>query len=140
MANGRLQRSLEKYLVNPGTRLLLRLGVAPKAFALVETTGCRSGKRRRTPVGNGLEGSTFWLVTEHGLGCDYVKNIVANPSVRVRVGRRWHHGTAELLPEDDALNRRRQIDERNGRIGKFDGVIFRLAAGTPLTVRVMLDD
>jgi hypothetical protein len=40
-------------------RLALRAGVAPRAFALLETTGRRTGLARHTPVGNGLDGDTF---------------------------------------------------------------------------------
>ncbi|MGQ4420946.1 nitroreductase/quinone reductase family protein, partial [Streptomyces sp. SAS_269] len=29
----------------------------------------------------------------------------ADPRVRVRVAGRWHHGTAHLLPDDDAVAR-----------------------------------
>src|SRR5581483_4597923 len=59
---GRLQRTLEKYLFNPPNRMLLRIGIAPRAFALLETRGRRTGQPRLTPVGNGLDGSTFWVV------------------------------------------------------------------------------
>ena len=84
----RIERALERYVVNPVMRAMLLAGVAPRAFALLETTGRRSGKRRRTPVGNGLEGGVFWLVSEHGERCAYVQNLIADPRVRVRVGRR----------------------------------------------------
>ena len=47
-------------------RLALRAGVAPRAFALLETTGRRTGLTRHTPVGNGLDADTFWLVAAHG--------------------------------------------------------------------------
>ncbi len=40
-------------------RFALHTGIAPRAFALVETTGRRSGQPRHTPVGNGLVGDTF---------------------------------------------------------------------------------
>jgi len=136
---GKLQRRLEKYLFNPLMRLGLRVGLAPRAFALLETTGRRSGKRRLTPVGNGLDGSTFWIVSEHGTGCDYVKNIVANPSVRVKVGREWRSGTASLVKDDDGLARRRQIDRNNGLIGRADGVIFRASISKPITVKIDLN-
>ncbi len=76
------QRRLEKYMFNPAVTLALRLAVTPKAFALLETTGRRSVRRRLTPVGNGLDGDVFWLVSEHGTGCDYVKT--SSPS-RIRV-------------------------------------------------------
>lgn len=134
-----MQRAMEKYVFNPVMRSALRLGIAPRAFALLETTGRRSGRQRLTPVGNGLDGSTFWLVSEHGLRCDYVKNLVADPRVRVKVGRRWYAGRAELLQDDDGVARRRQIDSLNGMVGRADGAIFRASISQPLTVRITLD-
>jgi RNA polymerase sigma-70 factor (ECF subfamily) len=68
-------RFVERYLLNPQMRLGLALGLAPRAFALLETTCRRTGKPRRTPVGNGLLGDTFWLVSEHGGTAGYVRNI-----------------------------------------------------------------
>lgn len=135
---GRLQRRLEKYLFNPPNRLLLRLGIAPRAFALLETTGRRSGAARLTPVGNGIDGSEFWIVAEHGTRCDYVKNLLADPKVRVKVGRRWYRGTASVIPDDDSFARRRVLDRRNGPVGRADGVIFRASASEPVTIRVDL--
>ncbi len=136
---GNLQRFLEKYAFNPVMRLLLRLGLAPRAFALLETTGRRSGARRLTPIGNGLDGSAFWLVSEHGTGCDYVKNLVVNPKVRVKVRRTWYCGTAALFPDEDGFTRRRVLDNANGIIGRADGVIFRASASTPVTILIDLE-
>ncbi|MGA9831025.1 MAG: nitroreductase/quinone reductase family protein [Trebonia sp.] len=65
-------------------RLALRAGVAPRAFALLKTTGRCTGLARHTPVGNGLDGDTFWLVAAHGTQADYVRNLQANPRVRVK--------------------------------------------------------
>ncbi|HEX6395586.1 MAG TPA: nitroreductase/quinone reductase family protein [Acidimicrobiales bacterium] len=136
---GRLQRTLEKYVLNPPNKLLLRLGVAPRAFALLETTGRRSGRARLTPVGNGLDGSVFWIVSEHGERCDYVKNLMSDPKVRVKVGRRWYGGTAAVVADDNAYRRRRTLDAENGIVGRADGVIFRASASKPVTVRVDLE-
>lgn len=133
-----LQRRIEKHLLNPGMRLALRLGVAPRAFALLETTGRRSGRLRQTPVGGVLDGSTYWLVAEHGTGCAYVKNLVAHPEVRIKVGRTWRAGIASVLVDDDALVRRRLLDAANGVVGRADGVIFRRGATRPATVRIEL--
>lgn len=140
MATGsRVQRWLEKYLFNPPNRLLLRVGLAPKAFALLETTGRRTGEPRLTPVGNGLDGSVFWIVAEHGNRCDYVKNLIADPKVRVKVGRRWYSGTASVVTDDDdPLGRRRTLDRKNGFVGRADGVIFRASASEPRTIRADL--
>ncbi|MBV9091903.1 MAG: nitroreductase family deazaflavin-dependent oxidoreductase [Mycobacteriaceae bacterium] len=137
-SGGTLQRRLEKGLFNPIFRLALRLGIAPRAFALLETTGRRSGQPRLTPVGNGLDGDVFWVVAEHGSGCDYVKNLIANPCVRIKIGRRWHDGVATVINDDDASARRRRIDQGNGLVGRADGVIFRASASSPATIRIDL--
>jgi deazaflavin-dependent oxidoreductase (nitroreductase family) len=135
----RLQRRLEKSVFNPGFLVALQLGIAPRAFALLETVGRRSGRPRLTPVGNGLDGDVFWLVSEHGRQGGYVKNLAANPRVRVKVGPRWYAGTATIIDSDDAQARRRRIDEGNGLVGRIDGIIFRASASTPITVRIDLD-
>lgn len=120
-------------LNNRLTRWTLRQGFGPRAFALLETTGRRSGLPRHTPVGNGLDGDTFWLVAAHGTQADYVRNIQAEPRVRVKLGRRWRTGTAVLLPDDDPDYRSRTLPYR------WDAVIGRVMATAPLTVRVDLD-
>jgi len=67
-------------------RPALQAGFAPQAFALLETTGRRSGLLRYTPVGNGLRGDPFWLVAAHGTQADYVRNLQAAPRVQVKAG------------------------------------------------------
>ncbi len=100
-------------LVNPLVRPLTRSGLLGPATALLETTGRSSGRPRQTPVGNGLRGDKFWIVTEHGWSSHYVKNIQANPSVRVRVGRRWYAGVAHILEDDDPYERMRKLKRAN---------------------------
>ena len=96
-------------MLNPITRPLLERGWWPRTQALIETTGRRSGLPRRVPVGNGLRADQFWIVTEHGYGADYVKNLQREPRMRVKVGRTWRRGTAHILPDDDALQRLRWL-------------------------------
>ena len=134
-----MQRGIERFLFNPLMRTALRLGLAPRAFALLETTGRRSGRLRQTPIGGGFDGPAYWIVAEHGTACGYVQNLMASPAVRLKIGRRWYTGTATVLPDDEPFARRRAIDRRNGLVGWADGVFFRLAASTPLSVRVDLD-
>jgi len=136
---GRLQHGLEKYLFNPLMRTGLRLGLAPRAFALLETTGRRTGLRRQTPVGGAVVGSSYWLVAEHGMGCAYVQNLVAHPAVRLKLKRRWRAGRATVLPDDEPYGCRRALDRQNGIIGRADGIFFRAAATSPLTVRIDFD-
>src|SRR3954470_8727181 len=123
---------LSARLVNPAVRALAERGLAP-GVALLETTGRRSGLTRRTPVGNGLRGDTFWIVTEHGYDAAYVRNLRADPRVRVNVRGRWHAGTAEILPDADPYAKLREL-----RRPLNDAVL--LAVGTrQLVIRVDLD-
>jgi hypothetical protein len=71
--------ALQKYVLNPPIKLLFAFGIAPPGYALLETTGRKTGKARRTPVGDGWIGYQFWLVAEHGTKAGYVRNIAANP-------------------------------------------------------------
>lgn len=132
-AKARVVRSMQKYVVNPPVRALFALGLVPPTHALLETTGRRSGRPRRNPVGNGLDGDTFWIVAEHGRGADYVRNLEADPRVRVKIGRRWRTGTARVLPDDDPR-------VRLGKLGRrVNGLMVRAAGTDLLTVRVDLD-
>ena len=111
-----MKRKLSTWLtvriVNPVARRLAERGIASGSLSLLETTGRKSGQPRVTPVGNGLRGDSFWIITEHGWASSYVKNIQANPRVRVKVGRRWLEGTAHILPDDDAHERMRILGRR----------------------------
>jgi deazaflavin-dependent oxidoreductase (nitroreductase family) len=98
-----------------------------------------SKPRRLTPVGNGLDGDVFWLISEHGDRSAYVRNLLAKPQVRVKVGRRWYKGTATCLPDDDAWQRRTHLDRRNGLSGRLNGKFFQASASEPLTIRIDLE-
>jgi deazaflavin-dependent oxidoreductase (nitroreductase family) len=111
----------------------LRHRLAPSAFALLETTGRRSGRARHTVVGDGLEGDRFWVVAAHGDQSDYVRNLVRQPGVRVLVRRQWRTGTATVLPDDDPVARTRTLHHQ------WDAAFGRVMATTPLTIRVDLE-
>ncbi|MFE9056085.1 nitroreductase family deazaflavin-dependent oxidoreductase [Streptomyces mutabilis] len=101
---------------------------------LLETTGRVSGLPRRTPVGGRRVGDSFWLVSEFGERSQYVRNIRADPRVRVRIRGRWHTGTAHLLADDDPIARMRHLPRLNSLAVRAMGV------GTGhLTVRVDLE-
>ena len=125
-------RFVSNRLVNPVMRRLLEWGLAPRTHALLETTGRRSGLPRQVPVGNGLRGSQFWIVTEHGYAADYVKNIQKDPRVRVKVGRTWHEGIAHLLPDDDVDARLRFLRR------PVNDAIVRIIGTEQLTIRIDL--
>ena len=111
-------------------RAALRAGAAPRAFALLETTGRRTGLARRTPVGSGLDGDTFWLVAAHGTQADYVRSLQAEPRVRVKAGGIWRAGTAVVLPGDDPAARSRTLPHQwDAAMGRMPLRLGRLALG-----------
>jgi deazaflavin-dependent oxidoreductase (nitroreductase family) len=133
-AKRRISTAVSRRLLNPFVRWAIERGVLTPAWALLETTGRRTGRPVRTPVGNGLRGPHFWIVTEHGYAAAYVKNLQHEPRVRVKVGRHWLGGTARILPDDDPYARLRWL-----RRPVNDAAL--LAMGTEqLVVRVDLDD
>src|SRR5215470_1193458 len=125
----RLVTAGARYFLNPIVRLIAGRRGTP---ALIETVGRKTGRVRRTPVGNGLKGDTFWVIAEHGRHAGWVCNILANPRARVKVNGRWRTGTANLMPDDDPIARQRELDPFNVRL-------VRLLGTDLVTVRVDLD-
>ena len=138
----RIVHLLQKYLLNPPIRVLFKLGLAPPSYAILETTGRRTGKPRRTPVGDGRVDGEFWIVAEHGRKAAYVRNLEANPRVRVRVreGLRmpWRGGTAHVLPDDDPRERQRWLAARR-RTALLNAVAVRAFGTELLSIRIDLD-
>src|SRR5687767_14773348 len=107
-------------------------GIVP-GWALVETTGRRTGRQHRVPVGGRLTGNTYRLLASAGGRADYVKNVIHEPRVRVRVHGRWRDGTAYVCRDDDTRRRLFTLNPLNG--------IFLWITGQKLvTVRIDLDD
>jgi len=100
---------------------------------LLETTGRTSGLPRRTPVGGRRIGNAFWFVSEFGDKSQYVRNLRADPRVRVRIKGTWHTGTAHPLPEDDARARLKALP-------RYNSTAVRALGTDLLTVRVDLTD
>lgn len=134
-------RAFQRWTVNPLMRLLLSIGINPLGLAILETRGRVSGRPRRTPVGSGRTGDTFWIIAEHGAQAGYVRNIQRDPrvQVRLRIGWRfrWVPGIAEILPDDDALARQRRLI-RWHPLRAFNAMNVRVLGTDLLTVRVQL--
>src|SRR5438094_3073820 len=81
----RIVHLLQKYSLNPPIKFLLAIGIAPPGYALLETIGRKTGKARRTPVGDGRVGNQFWIVAEHGVKAGYVHNITTHPHIRLKL-------------------------------------------------------
>jgi deazaflavin-dependent oxidoreductase (nitroreductase family) len=130
----RLSKIASVKLLNPVMRRALEAGLVPRGWALLETTGRTSGQPRRVPVGDGLRGAHFWIVTEHGRHAHYVRNIERDPRVRVNVRRRWRTGTAHILPDDDPRARLRWLKRPLNDAGLL------AMASELLVIRIDLED
>lgn len=120
----RVVHTLQRHVVNP-------IGRRSPA-TMLETTGRTSGQPRHTAVGGQLDGNTFWVVSEHGTHSDYVKNIQADPAVRLRLHGVWRTGTAHPMPEDDPRARLRARPAGDSAVVKLFGTDL-------LTIRIDLD-
>lgn len=68
----------------------LRHGIAPRAFALLESRGRRTGRARRTVVGNGLDSNTYWVVSARSRSLPYqwdaaIGRAIATAPLTVRI-------------------------------------------------------
>lgn len=129
MADGirdRVTKLFQKNVANRVTRLL-------PFQTLLETTGRKTGQPRRTPLGGRRVGNEFWFVSEFGDNSQYVKNIRANPGVRVRLNGKWHKATAHIVADDDPRERLRSLPQ-------FNSFGVRTFGTNLLTIRVDLDD
>lgn len=120
----RVVHAVQRRLVNPVGRQL--------PVTMLETTGRKSGQPRHTAIGGRVIDNAFWLVSEHGEHADFVRNIKADPTVRVRIDGQWRSGTAHLLPDDDPVARLRQLPQLNSAVVRVMGTDL-------LSVRVDLD-
>jgi deazaflavin-dependent oxidoreductase (nitroreductase family) len=104
------QRRFQRRFGNPGGQLM---SVLP-GWGVIETTGRRSGQPRQVPVGGRSSGDSFWVVAADPAHAGYVRNIEADPRVRVKFHGRWRDGVAHPLPDDDARRRMFWINPLNG--------------------------
>ncbi|WP_338774520.1 nitroreductase/quinone reductase family protein [Nocardia vulneris] len=98
---------------------------------LLETIGRVSGAPRITPIGGRMIDGSFWLVSEFGERSQYVRNIMVNNQVRLRLKGKWHSGTAHLLPDHDPVALLEQLPKGNSA-----GV--RLLGNNLLSIRIDL--
>jgi deazaflavin-dependent oxidoreductase (nitroreductase family) len=115
-------------VINPVLRPLS--GLAPW-WVLVETTGRRTGRVRRTPLASGpRDAGGMLVIAVHGRHSGWVVNAEALPRIRVRHRGRWHDAQAEVLPWDAGIARTFNAYARSG-----PGLVGR----DPLIVRLKYD-
>jgi deazaflavin-dependent oxidoreductase (nitroreductase family) len=82
--------------------------LAEEAFCYVTTTGRRSGGPHTVEIWFGARGDTLYLLSGGGDRSDWVRNLLADPSVSVRLGPEIREARGRIVtePDEDALARR----------------------------------
>ncbi|MFL5868382.1 MAG: nitroreductase family deazaflavin-dependent oxidoreductase [Thermoleophilaceae bacterium] len=123
MAHYRRPDWFTKHIFNPTVAGLTRMGVSIAGSRVLEVRGRKSGEWRSTPVNlMPFQGSQY-LVAPRG-HTQWVRNLRAAGSGRLRVGHRTEEFTAEEVPDPDKAPLLRAYLERwkweSGQF--FDGV------------------
>ncbi len=81
--------------------------LAGEEYCYLTTTGRVSGRPHEIEIWFGLRDNTLYFLSGGGDKSDWVKNLLKNPSVTVRVGKHTFTGTARLVKEkvEDTLAR-----------------------------------
>ena len=77
-------------------------------YCYLTTTGRRTGDPHEIEIWFGRRGATLYLLSGAGEGSDWVRNLRADPRVRVRLGETTSAATARVVDDlaEDALARR----------------------------------
>jgi len=103
--------------------------VSPEATYLYLTTiGRRSGLPRQIEIWFTRHNGRYYLVAEHGLKAHWVQNLLAEPAVRARIGRRSFRGRARVV---DGRSERELVaiirDRSEAKYGWGAGLVVEIA-------------
>lgn len=82
----------------------------PRDYGVLETTGRKSGKRRRCCLRIVNNGDQAALVAIGGSGVGWLANLAATPACRLRLRGGWHTATARIVDELPADLHARYLD------------------------------
>lgn len=97
-------------------------------YLYLTTMGRRSGLPREIEIWFTEHGGRFYLIAEHGERAQWVRNIVADPHVRVRVGTRAFTGVARPVSAEREPELVRAVKELSDtKYGWSDGLVVEIA-------------
>jgi deazaflavin-dependent oxidoreductase (nitroreductase family) len=87
--------------------------LASESYCYLTTTGRVSGQPREIEIWFGLDGDTLYMLSGGRDRSDWVKNLVREPQVKVRLGDQSFEGHARIVgdADEDALARRLLLEK-----------------------------
>ena len=83
--------------------------LASESYCYLTTTGRVSGEPREIEIWFGLDGDTLYMLSGGRDRSDWVKNLIREPEVRVRLGDRVFEGRARIVSDGDEDARARRL-------------------------------
>jgi deazaflavin-dependent oxidoreductase (nitroreductase family) len=83
--------------------------LAGESYCYLTTTGRVSGEPREIEIWFGLEGSTLYMLSGGRDRSDWVKNLLKEPRVSVRIADRTFDGRARVVSDPDEDTRAREM-------------------------------
>jgi deazaflavin-dependent oxidoreductase (nitroreductase family) len=109
-----------------------------ESFCYLTTTGRHTGTPHTIEIWFGAEASTIYLLSGGGRRSDWVRNVLADPSVTVRIGEATLEGAARLVADDAEEDGARWLLASKYQ-GWRDGAPLSEWARTALVVAIDLD-
>ena len=85
-------------------------------YCYLTTTGRKSGLPREIEIWFGINGNTLYLLSGGGDQSQWVKNLLANPNVTVRIAKHSFNGVARIVSEE-----KQETMARHLLAGKYQG-------------------
>ena len=87
--------------------------LAGEDYCYLTTTGRVSGRPHEIEIWFGAKGFSIYLLSGGGDGSDWVKNLLKDPAVKVRIARRHFDGMARLVKdEEEEISARYMLAEK----------------------------
>ena len=85
-------------------------------YCYLTTTGRKSGLPREIEIWFGINGNSLYLLSGGGNQSQWVKNLLANPNVTVRIAKHNFNGLARIVSEE-----KEETTARHILAGKYQG-------------------
>lgn len=91
----------------------MEASLAAESFCYITTTGRVTGRPHEIEIWFGADGPTIYMLSGGGDRSDWVRNIIANPSVSVRIGPAEFVGSGRVVTDqvEDALARKLLLEK-----------------------------